>query len=604
MWTEKGVAVLGTYIQQYEMYKNALKGVNEELAKYQRAYKGNEAYYKNLGIDSEQELYDKQRELIDQQEDYAKAVSDTEQSVKDMYESQIDAIEDWSSKTVDAYKDYIDVVSEALDAERELYKFKKDTEKQIKDIAELERKIASLSGSDDRADMAERRKLEKDLYDSKGDLSDSFYDHAMSARQDALDKEAQAYEESMNNYIEKLRTTLDEATLNMDQFMSYVTNAVMVNAATIEQEYHNTGLEISEDLTTPWHNAAAEMSNYEGNATELLNAWTSEEGFFTKFKTDATDRLTSPWDAGTNAANTFKDNVESAMNSVVEAVKTNVTTATNSLNSLSGKVSSVYQDIVDTEKRASNLNNGGYDTSSKIPATSEDKFNANDVKMLQQILLKVFGQNVNITGLYDMKTKNAVKNMQSTLKKSSHYTGSVDGLYGAGTYDALVKYVNDNIRKSRDNKKPSWFKGEVVSFFQNRSSYVPKNMYAKGTLGTKTNELAIVDELGPELIMHADPTTGRLQYLTKGSSVIPSDLTKELMKLAHLGVDGLTMPKFDSGINLMSNYISKPELNIAFDSLVHVDNCDEGTLKDLEKMVDNKINQFSRQMNYAIKRFK
>jgi hypothetical protein len=58
------------------------------------------------------------------------------------------------------------------------------------------------------------------------------------------------------------------------------------------------------------------------------------------------------------------------------------------------------------------------------------------------------------------------------------------------------------------------------------------------------------------------------------------------------------------GVNLMSNYVSKPEVNVSFDSLVHVDHCDEGTLKDLEKMVDTKINQFSKQMNYAIKRYK
>lgn len=119
MWTEKGVAVLGTYIQQYEMYKNALEGVNEELAKYQKEYAGNEAYYAELGIDSDQELYDKKQELIDQQYEYAQAVNDTENSVKDAYSAQIDAIEEWADEAIDAYNDYIDVVRESLDAERD-----------------------------------------------------------------------------------------------------------------------------------------------------------------------------------------------------------------------------------------------------------------------------------------------------------------------------------------------------------------------------------------------------------------------------------------------------------------------------------------------------
>ena len=50
-----------------------------------------------------------------------------------------------------------------------------------------------------------------------------------------------------------------------------------------------------------------------------------------------------------------------------------------------------------------------------------------------------------------------------------------------------------------------------------------------------------------------------------------------------MGVDGLTnMTKFNSGINVMSNCISKPEFNLTFDSMVHVDNCSQDTLKDLE----------------------
>ena len=44
---------------------------------------------------------------------------------------------------------------EALDAERDLYEFKNDVKKQTKDIASLERRIASLSGSDNAADIAE-----------------------------------------------------------------------------------------------------------------------------------------------------------------------------------------------------------------------------------------------------------------------------------------------------------------------------------------------------------------------------------------------------------------------------------------------------------------
>lgn len=128
--------------------------------------------------------------------------------------------------------------------------------------------------------------------------------------------------------------------------------------------------------------------------------------------------------------------------------------------------------------------------------------------------------------------------------------------------------------------------------------------FAKGTMGSKKDQWAVTDEpnFGDELKMYATPE-GKLSFMRVGSTVVPADLTKELMDIADIGVDNLTMPKLNSDINLMSNYISKPELNISFDSMVHVDNCSQDTLKDLEKMVDSKINTFSRQLNYSLKRF-
>jgi prefoldin subunit 5 len=118
-WTEEGVAVLGTYIQELETYKQGLAEAEDAYADYVKEYAGNEKYYAALGIHSEQELYDKRQELIEQQYDYAQSISDTEQSVVDMYESNIDAIEEYTDTLIDSYNDYIDSVKEALDAERD-----------------------------------------------------------------------------------------------------------------------------------------------------------------------------------------------------------------------------------------------------------------------------------------------------------------------------------------------------------------------------------------------------------------------------------------------------------------------------------------------------
>lgn len=167
-WTESGAAVLGTYVLDLEMYKNEIAELNEQIASFQNAdgsvkqYAGNEDYYKTLGIDSEQEWNDRYTELTQQQRDYVKSAYDTADAIADAYSQQVDAIESAIEKQIDAYNDYIDVVKESLDAERDLYEFKKSIANETKKQAELERKIASLSGSTNAADIAERRKLEKD----------------------------------------------------------------------------------------------------------------------------------------------------------------------------------------------------------------------------------------------------------------------------------------------------------------------------------------------------------------------------------------------------------------------------------------------------------
>ena len=128
-WTEEGIAVVGSYIQELEFYKQGLEEVKDTLTEFENIGNGAEwselsqaqrdAYANQFGIHSEQEYYEKTEELISQQYDFAESISDTEQSIVDMYESSIDATEEYIDTLIDGYSDYIDSVKEALDAERD-----------------------------------------------------------------------------------------------------------------------------------------------------------------------------------------------------------------------------------------------------------------------------------------------------------------------------------------------------------------------------------------------------------------------------------------------------------------------------------------------------
>ena len=648
MWTEEGTAVLATHIQQLEMYKNALDEVNQKLNDYNKAYAGNEEYYKNLGIDSEQELYDAREKLLEQQQDYAVAISESEQAVVDMYEAQIDAIEEYTDELVDSYNDYIDVVREALDAERDLYEFKRSIEEKSTNISDLERRISSLSGSTDDSDIAERRKLEAELADARKDLNDAYYDHANDSLNDALNNESEAYEEAMNEYIKGLRETLDTATEDMTVFLEGIVGVLMLNASTIETQYQSTGLTMDSALTEPWVHAAEAVRGYEDDALALMNTWTQEGGYFANFKNNATSQLKSPWSAGTSAANTFKSDVSKAMDEVVKKIKSNVATS-------KAELSSLYSQIQDTSKKASSA--GTSSSSNSIKTTTPGGGNTvTKIGTAQGVTGRTSGgatKTVNGTSYtqvdgvwyktsdtwYDKTTKT-----YNVYKGASAY--SINGSKASSQFakhTSLIGPRSGQIYKTpdaviaQDNITGLWYvawggtgSGASRSYWvqsyqgtkssaeairddlkstrgwspgRNYDAYLKK--YAKGTMGTKQDEYAITDEpwLGDELTMYATKQ-GTLSYMRAGSTVVPADLTKELIDMGELGVDGLkSMASPVSGINLMANYISKPELNLSFDALVKAENITEETLPAVKKLVNQELENFARKLNYSIKKF-
>lgn len=125
--------------------------------------------------------------------------------------------------------------------------------------------------------------------------------------------------------------------------------------------------------------------------------------------------------------------------------------------------------------------------------------------------------------------------------------------------------------------------------------------YAKGTKKIQNNQLAMLDELGDELVLHAGKN-GRLEYLTKGTSVVPADITSNLMKLGSLDTkDILERNRPSIGApHVIDNSI---ELKMEFGSLVHVDTVSNDTLPYLQKMVRNEFDNCMKHVNQGLKKF-
>lgn len=520
-----------------------------------------------------------------------------------------------------------------------------------------------MSGADDAASIAERRKLEAQLLEAREDLDSSYRNHSLDAQADALDKELEAYQDASDEYIKSLRENLKDVEGMFESTMIEVfnnANIILQNLNKISAEY---GITLTDNLKAPWVKLSEQATVTKNDIDTMLDSTEVSIGVFKtsvnstidelyirmqQTSSDFTAYLSDPYNKVTASGgpiNTFSTKTESALtNAVYKAQSTaNEMTTSNTkpwndgvtaINTWSKSVESGYNKAIQKAKeyeaaanRAKNVSTPSY-YSGTSSGSSGGKRGSNGgksgsqyktgeaVKTLQKFLNQYWNTYVynatgksqlSVDGIYGPATTKTVKAIQKYLSGLTAVRNkignlAVDGKFNNKTVNAMrVFYSSKQIEMAQRNRY------DAVNEYIKRRGAVPAAIYAKGTLGTKKNQWAITDEpqFGDELTL-VPTKQGNLSYMRKGTSVVPAAITEELLKLADVGVDGLTMPKFDSGINLniVNNAINKPELNIDIENFLRCDNVNHDTMPELEKFVDKKMNDFMKQLNYAIRKFK
>ena len=126
---------------------------------------------------------------------------------------------------------------------------------------------------------------------------------------------------------------------------------------------------------------------------------------------------------------------------------------------------------------------------------------------------------------------------------------------------------------------------------------VPKN--AKGTRSVPYDTLSLVDELGEELILRPNEH-GRLDYLTKGTSVIPADMTDRLMALANnpsLAMENATPKTMVPNVST-----SNVGITMNIDEVVHIDHADNNSIGNIQKAVTAQMDKYMQQVNGGLRR--
>lgn len=692
-WTAEGVSALGVLYHQMELAQKKSDEYRNKIAELNETYKD--------GSTSEQEYYDRLQELKNGQWDAIDAYESAKDAIIDLEEARIDQVENGINKEIKAYSELIELRKKELDSERELFEFKKNVEKQSQNIAEIERKIASISGSNSLADIAERRRLEKSLREEQENLNDTYRSRGYDQKAQALDDEGVVYENSKNRYLESLRETLDDTEKVIAQKIQEALVNADVTLDAMNGVAEERGVTLSDSLMLPWVNAAAQATAFKDSASFDIDSLINDEGIMTIFGAEvegkignafanggiavqsfgttvsdiidalniavkestsplteglslpwndtskdggpintfskksgnaidaAVDKaksvaegmkndLRNPWDQATNATNIFDEEAQQAIIDSAEVANRNALQLTSDIttpwiegsgavNTFRENVRDAYSSVIaDAQNAAREINRanasitppsyvgGGTGAKGTTPINSNN-FNGDTVTVTKT--------NGNADSKTSIKMEEAwhpsSKNYQEVIGTSRYLNENKEIIDG----DVYIA-ANGVYYKSSDLKSYPISKGNDKEYYVDyKTPAYKKTYYAKGTLGTKKDEWAITDEFGPELVL-VPGKDGNLQYMRAGTSVIPSDISANLIEWGKIDPSMMNSSIKTTGTNIISNAINKPEFNMSFDSLVHVDRCDEGTMKDLEKMVDTKITQFTKQMNYAISKYR
>lgn len=549
-WTKEGVTSLGLYAQQMEVAEMQAKKYKDEISYLNKNWK-------KLGY-TEQEYVEKLEELKSAQYDSIQAYHAAKDAIVDLNKERVDAIKEGIEKEIDAYTELIEKQKELLDSEKDLYDFQKNIQKQEKEIADIQRQLSALAGDNSASARAQRARLEAELAEANAALEETYYDRSISKQQEALDKELENFHEAKDKEIEGWEEYLENTELVVSDSLSMIqanTDTVYKTLQELGKEY---GLSITETLTSPWKEGEYAIQDYTEKFKLSMSATVEE---LKELMTEFNDIVVQLEKDGATAVKTVDKNVKEYTQAKYQKPQENENSGGNAGNG--------------GDSGSGNGNNGGGSGSgsgssaaglvSSISEYIKYGNRGSNVKKLQKALNALGFNCGKVDGIFGDKTLAAVKSFQ----KSSKYGGaiSVDGIVGPNT------------------KK----KFKVAG-------------YASGTTEVKRDQLAILDELGEELQLVPDGN-GRLAYIQKGTSIIPHDISENLMKLGQLDPSTfLDQNRPSIGVHPeIHNTEINIDMNIA--EVVHVDRVDNSTLPDLTKAIEKQMNSYMSKVNSSLKRY-
>ena len=593
-WTAEGVTSLGLLAQEMEnaeyrakLFADEIEWLNENWEK--------EGY-------SVDEYNEKLQELKDGQYDAISAYEDAKDAIIDLNKTRIDAIKDGIQKEIDAYEELIEKQKESLQAKKDEHDWAKTIEGHTDEIASIQRQIDALAGDASAFAAAKRKQLEEELAAAEEELNEAYYDREIEMQQEALDKELELYTENKEQEIEGWEEYLeDEQKVLNDSFNAVSANSQLIHK-TLQTVADTYGITISDSITKPWKNGQTAIADY---STKFDSA---ASGYMTQLNgiRDKLLELQRIADITADAlAFDVKPNYDDDSGKYEEPKKDNSGAASGG----GSKNVSVGSSVTVSSSATNFSRDGGNGTKmqSWVPGGTFTVMQVSGDEVL-------IGKDGGYTGW--VKAKDLVG-----YNTSSSGGGSKGGSSGSGTSSNKTYTSTGGTYTVTSTKGVSFIQsastgdkmtgGDGSTWVKNANGTVTVTTkdgkkhnikaHAKGTTGVKADELAWIDENGlEEIVMHAQG--GKLAYLTKGSSVIPHDISENLMELGK--VDPKTWIDKNRPTTVPQSFVAhNNNFDLKFGSLINIEHADKDSIPEIQAAVQKQLDSYMKNLNAGIKRY-
>lgn len=511
-------------------------------------------------------LYAQQMEIAEYKaKQYAEAIDDLTKDYEDGKYSENEYYEKLNELT-EAQYDSIEAYYEAESAIKDLNETRIDSikngiEKEIEAYEELiNKKKEALDSEKDLYDFQKSTmEQSKNIADIERKLAALANDNSLSAtaKRKQLEAElAEAQYELQDTYynrsIEDKQSALDE---ELEKFQTEK-DAEIVKW---EEYLNNVELVVADSLNLIQTNALGIYDTLTGKAEE--------------YNLTLSDYVMSPWQDGALAVSDYQSTFDTAMSST-----------TDQLEALKNK----WQEVIDKMTQAAHVDLDNINTENAKYAgarekTPEPPANNNQNNNQQQSQEKA----ITVGGKIDA----------SGAKIYSYAGGSGYNQYYSNDPVYTVLAENGDWIQVRHHKLSSgvtgWFKKGTVK------------AYAKGTTGLKKDQWSLFDELDlEELVMHAGPN-GKLQYMSKGTSIVPHDISENLMELGQLDpseVLNRNRPQITPSKSVVNNN-TEIQIDASVGTLLHVEHLDGNNPDEVIKIVDKAWDKKMQGLNNSIRKF-